>query len=102
MPSGPTPGQGSPGYTIADELPTATSPYPEGAVAMANKSTPNTSDSQWFIVIGSGGSGLTSTYNLLGTVTNGLDVAKTINAAGASDGTPTETVTITKVTIAET
>jgi peptidyl-prolyl cis-trans isomerase B (cyclophilin B) len=98
---GPTPGQGGPGYTIADELPTAASPYPEGAVAMANNSTPNTSGSQWFVVIGSGGSGLTASYNLLGTVTSGLDVAKTINAAGTSSGTPTETVIVTKVTIAE-
>ena len=100
--TGPIPGQGGPGYTIADELPTAPNPYPEGAVAMANNSTPNTSGSQWFIVIGSGGSGLGPSYNLFGTIASGLDVAKTINAAGTSAGTPTETIVITKVTIAET
>ncbi|MEY2454597.1 MAG: hypothetical protein QOD92_4171 [Acidimicrobiaceae bacterium] len=98
---GPTPGQGGPGYTIADELPTAASPYPEGAVAMANNSTPNTSGSQWFIVIGTGGSGLTSSYNLLGTISAGLDVAKAINAAGTQSGTPTEEIVINTVTITE-
>jgi cyclophilin family peptidyl-prolyl cis-trans isomerase len=98
---GPTPGQGGPGYTIADELPTAQNPYPEGAVAMANDSTPNTSGSQWFIVIGSGGSGLGPTYNLLGNITSGLDVAKAINAAGTQGGTPSEEIKIDKVTITE-
>jgi cyclophilin family peptidyl-prolyl cis-trans isomerase len=98
---GPTPGQGGPGYTIADELPTAASPYPEGAVAMANNSTPNTSGSQWFIVIGTGGSGLTSSYNLLGTISAGLDVAKAINDSGTQSGTPTEEIVINSVTITE-
>jgi cyclophilin family peptidyl-prolyl cis-trans isomerase len=99
--TGPTPGQGGPGYTIPDELPTDASPYPEGVVAMANNSTPNTSGSQWFVVIGTGGSTLTATYNRLGRVESGLDVATAINAAGGSDGKPTEQITITKVTITE-
>jgi cyclophilin family peptidyl-prolyl cis-trans isomerase len=99
--NGPTPGQGDVGYTIADELPTAPSPYPEGAVAMANKSTPNSASDEWFIVIGTGGSRLTSTYSKLGTIATGLDVAQAINALGAQDGTPTEAVTIKTVTIAE-
>jgi cyclophilin family peptidyl-prolyl cis-trans isomerase len=99
--TGPTPGQGGPGYTIPDELPTGATPYPEGAVAMANNSTPNTSGSQWFIVIGTGGSSLAPSYNLLGTISSGLEVAKTINAAGTQSGTPTEAIVITKVTITE-
>lgn len=100
---GPTPGQGGPGYTIADELPTTVAtPYPEGEVAMANNSTPNTSGSQWFIVIGNGGAQLTATYNRLGVITAGLDVAKAINAVGTTSGKPTESVVITKVTITET
>ena len=98
---GPTPGQGGPGYTIADELPTAPDPYPEGAVAMANDGPPNTGGSQWFIVIGSGGSRLSPTYSRFGTITSGLDVAKAINAGGTPEGTPRKVVTITALSISE-
>jgi len=38
--TGPTPGQGGPGYTFEDELPKDPSPYSEGAVAMANPPSP--------------------------------------------------------------
>ena len=99
--TGPSPGQGGPGYTIADELPTAPTPYPEGAMAMANNSAPNTGGSQWFIVIGDGGAGLTPTYSLFGTVTDGLDVATKINAMGSESGTPTKEVTIDSMSITE-
>jgi cyclophilin family peptidyl-prolyl cis-trans isomerase len=99
--NGPTPGQGGPGYKFNDELPTDANPYPEGAVAMANSGA-NTNGSQWFVVIGSGGSGLGHTFNKIGTLSDGLDVAKAINAVGTQAGTPTEEVLITKVTITET
>jgi cyclophilin family peptidyl-prolyl cis-trans isomerase len=99
--TGPQVGAGGPGYTIPDELPTTAKPYPEGAVAMGNKSAPNTAGSQWFIVIDSGGDRLGPSYSVLGMVTSGLDVAKAINAVGTADGTPTEEVLITAVTITE-
>jgi cyclophilin family peptidyl-prolyl cis-trans isomerase len=102
--NGPTPGQGGPGYTFADELPKEPSPYAEGAVAMANSGA-NTNGSQWFVVIGSGGSGLGVKYSKFGTIQSGLDVAKLINASGTSgdqQGTPTEEIKINAVTITET
>ena len=99
--TGPQPGAGGPGYTFADELPTDASPYPEGTVAMANDSTPDTNGSQWFVVIGSRGSTLGNSFNRLGTIASGLDVATTINAAGTQSGAPTEEIKITKVTITE-
>jgi peptidyl-prolyl cis-trans isomerase B (cyclophilin B) len=98
--NGPTPGQGDAGYKFADELPTGANPYPEGAVAMANSGV-NTNGSQWFVVIGSGGSGLSPSFNRVGTLTAGLDVAKAINATGTQAGTPTEEIRITNVTITE-
>lgn len=99
--TGPTPGTGGPGYTIPDELPTSAEPYPEGTVAMANNSAPDTGGSQWFIVIGAGGSGLTPSYSVLGTVTSGLDVAIKINEAGTDAGTPTKAITIDSMSITE-
>jgi cyclophilin family peptidyl-prolyl cis-trans isomerase len=99
--NGPTPGQGGPGYKFADELPTGASPYTEGTVAMANSGA-NTNGSQWFVVIGSGGSKLQPSFNRIGTLSAGLDVAKAINATGTQAGTPTEEILITKVTITET
>jgi cyclophilin family peptidyl-prolyl cis-trans isomerase len=99
--NGPTPGTGSPGYTVPDELPTGANPYPEGAVAMANTGQPNSGGSQFFIVIGTGGTQLGPSYSHFGTVTGGLDVAQAINAAGSTSGTPAEVVTITNVTITE-
>ena len=99
--NGPTPGQGGPGYSFADELPKDPSPYSEGAVAMAN-SGPNTNGSQFFVVVGDGGSGLGILYSKFGTIQAGLDVVKAINATGTKDGTPTEEIKINAVTITET
>jgi cyclophilin family peptidyl-prolyl cis-trans isomerase len=98
--NGPTPGEGGPGYKFADELPTDANPYPDGAVAMANSGA-NTNGSQWFVVIDSGGSRLNPSFSRFGTVTSGLDIAKTINTAGTAAGTPTEEIHITKVVITE-
>lgn len=101
--NGPTPGQGGPGYTFADELPKDASAYTEGAIAMAN-SGPNTNGSQWFVVVGSGGSQLGPQYTKFGMIQSGLEVTRTINAAGgpAPDGAPTEEVKINAVSISET
>jgi cyclophilin family peptidyl-prolyl cis-trans isomerase len=100
--TGPTPGQGGPGYSFNDELPKDPSPYVEGAVAMAN-SGPNTNGSQWFIVVGQGGAGLGIQYSKFGTVQAGLDVATAINKAGTNDssGAPTEEIKVNAITIIE-
>lgn len=102
-PVGPTPGTGGPGYTIPDELPTGDNPYPAGTIAMANTSAPDTSGSQWFIVVGDGGQQLTPTYTVFGHVTAGQDVVDEINKHGdaATNGTPTKVIAITSVTITE-
>jgi cyclophilin family peptidyl-prolyl cis-trans isomerase len=99
-------GSGSPGYKIDDELPRAGS-YRIGSVAMAN-SGPNTNGSQFFVITGEAGVQLPPQYSLFGTVTEGMDVVRTIEAAGtpatATDpgGKPTEVVKISSITIKET
>jgi cyclophilin family peptidyl-prolyl cis-trans isomerase len=94
-------GAGGPGYEFADELPTAGPPYYEiGSLAMAN-SGPNTNGSQFFIVTGEQGAGLSADYSKFGKVTEGMDVVMAIEATGTSGGTPSEETTITKVTITE-
>lgn len=102
-PVGPTPGQGGPGYTIPDELPTGDAPYPAGTLAMANTGQPDTGGSQWFIVVGDGGQQLTPTYTVFGHVTEGQDIVDAINEFGdaATNGTPTKLVSIKTVTITE-
>ena len=98
-------GGGGPGYTIADELPKE--PYRIGSVAMANKSAPNTGESQFFIVTGNAGVDLPPQYSLFGTVTDGMDVVRSIEAAGTRQtptdpgGQPTEVVTIASIDIRE-
>jgi cyclophilin family peptidyl-prolyl cis-trans isomerase len=93
-------GTGGPGYRILDELPGANE-YRIGSVAMANAG-PNTGGSQFFIVTGEQGAKLPPGYALFGTVTEGLDVVKKIEADGSPEGTPTTPHQINKVTITET
>jgi cyclophilin family peptidyl-prolyl cis-trans isomerase len=99
-------GLGGPGYKFDDELPKPGS-YKIGSVAMAN-SGPNTNGSQFFVITGDAGVSLPVQYSLFGTVTEGMDVVKNIEAVGtpatAADpgGKPTEVVTITSITIKET
>ena len=104
-PIGPTPGTGGPGYTIADEFPAVGGEegYPVGALAMAKTSEPNSTGSQFFIMA-TGSGGLPAEYNLFGSVVSGQEVVDEINALGdaATNGTPTEIVTIESVTITET
>ncbi len=102
--------QTTPGYTIPDELPDTSglaSPadaYPDGALAMANRG-PDTGTSQFFIVVPGGGQQFATNpnYTVFGRVVEGLDVATSINQFGdaATNGTPTRSISITKVTITE-
>ena len=101
-PTGTT--SGGPGYTIPDEL-TGKEHYAPGTIAMANAG-PNTAGSQFFLITGPEGANLDGApnYTIFGQVTEGLDVAKQINALmpvqdGSYDGPPTEAVYIERVTI---
>lgn len=95
---------GGPGYSIPDEL-AGDQHYAPGTVAMANAG-PDTGGSQFFLITGPEGEGLDSVpnYTIFGQITEGLDVAQTINALmptddGSYDGPPTEAVYLESVTI---
>jgi cyclophilin family peptidyl-prolyl cis-trans isomerase len=97
-------GSGGPGYTIPDEFPAkaskAADQYPLGSVAMANTGQPHTGGSQWFVVTGPEGEGLTNSYSLFGHVTAGMKVVDEINADGSTAGVPPDvTHRMLKVTI---
>jgi len=97
---GPTLGIGNPGYQFPDELPEQ-GEYEVGSVAMAN-SGENTNGSQFFIVTGAAGEELPPLYSLFGSVSEGLDVMREIEAVGsAGAGKPSEMVTIQSITITE-
>ena len=93
-------GTGDPGYKLPDEPPK--NGYKAGDVAMAN-SGPNTSGSQFFLVVSANGAKTLSQqhnddgsykYSILGHMdAHGLRVAKKINTFGGPDpGTPTKTM----------
>ncbi len=95
-------GRGGPGYRIPDELPGPDHTYEIGAVAMANSGSPHTGGSQFFVVTGERGTQLANSYSRFGTVVEGLDVVKRIEADGAPDPQPPTVVhRITRVTIEE-
>ena len=87
------------GYKFRDELP-APGSYRLGSFAMANAG-PNTNGSQFFIISGDSGVGLPPLYALFGQVSEGLDVVAAIDKIGTPSGRPSQTVTITSVTITE-
>ena len=93
-------------YTLPTENlpPAATSAkpsYPAGSVAMATSSA-GVSGSQFFIVAGSQGESLGSSYPLFGLVTSGMNVVQTINQQGSASGIPPAvTQRILSVTIHE-
>jgi len=97
-------GAGGPGYSIPDEL-SGSEHYTPGTVAMANAG-PNTGGSQFFLITGPEGANLDANpaYTIFGKITDGLDVAKKINALmpkrdGTFDGEPSQAVYIDRVTI---
>lgn len=93
-------GTGGPGYTIRDEPVTAT--YQRGTVAMARSSQPNSVGSQFFIVLADDArTSLASanTYQIIGSVTTGMEVADAI-AAAADREIPSQPIAMTKVVIA--
>lgn len=94
-------GTGGPGYTITDEP--VTTPYKRGTVAMARTSAPNSVGSQFFIVLDDkDGAVLSSanTYQIIGNVTSGMDVADAIYLAAAGAENPASPIPVTTATVA--
>jgi cyclophilin family peptidyl-prolyl cis-trans isomerase len=103
-------GSGGPGYSTVDKPP-ADAAYPKGTIAMAKSQAEpaGTAGSQFFVVTGDNAqaalapSGQGPLYAIVGHVVKGLDVVDKIAAipiqGGSTDGPPTETVYIVKVTI---
>lgn len=92
-------GTGGPGYTIQDEPVTTT--YKRGTVAMARTSRPNSVGSQFFIVLADDARAAlqaANTYQILGTVSNGMEVVDAIAAAADAEN-PSQPVVMTGVTV---
>ena len=96
-------GTGGPGYKFKDEP--VTKPYSAGTVAMANAG-PNTNGSQFFIMHLD--QPLPPNYTIFGKVVAGMDVLNSIantpvgyNLNSGESSKPSETVTITSITIDE-
>ncbi|MEV4847248.1 peptidylprolyl isomerase [Micromonospora matsumotoense] len=99
-------GSGGPSYRFAEEnLPVGKEPaYPAGVIAMAKTADPQTTGSQFFIVFGE--TALDPSYTLLGTVVAGLDVVRSVGAAGHDDaygsnggGHPKKRIVIHRATV---
>jgi cyclophilin family peptidyl-prolyl cis-trans isomerase len=93
-------GTGGPGYTIQDEP--VTTPYERGTVAMARTPQPNSVGSQFFIVLADEAEGslaAANTYQILGSVSAGMDVVDAI-AAAADAEQPSDPVAMTDVRVA--
>jgi cyclophilin family peptidyl-prolyl cis-trans isomerase len=92
-------GTGGPGYEIQDEPVTAT--YGRGTVAMARTRAPNSVGSQFFIVLDDAARGAlesANTYQIIGTVTTGMETADAI-AAAADGENPSDPVEMTDVSV---
>jgi cyclophilin family peptidyl-prolyl cis-trans isomerase len=95
-------GSGGPGYAIQDEP--VTTQYSRGTVAMARTAAPNSVGSQFFIVLSDNArTALASanTYQIIGTVTKGMDVADAITTAAAGVEIPTQPIPMTKLTVSQ-
>ncbi len=93
-------GTGGPGYTIRDE--TVTASYGRGVVAMARSTQPNSVGSQFFVVLDDEARGSlqqANTYQIIGSVTSGMETADGI-AALADAEIPSQPVVMTDVTVA--
>lgn len=92
-------GSGGPGYTITDEPVIA--PYGRGVVAMARTAQPNSVGSQFFIVLDDearGSLAQANTYQIIGKVVSGMEVADAITAAADAE-IPSRPVVMTDVRV---
>jgi cyclophilin family peptidyl-prolyl cis-trans isomerase len=93
-------GGGGPGYSIQDEPVTAT--YKRGTVAMARTSEPNSVGSQFFVVLDDKDEAVlasANTYQIIGSVSSGMDTVDAIYAAAGGQELPSSPVAVTKVTV---
>jgi peptidyl-prolyl cis-trans isomerase B (cyclophilin B) len=93
-------GRGGPGYEIKDEPVTAT--YKRGTVAMARTQAPDSVGSQFFIVLDDKDEPVLSsanTYQIIGSVTSGMDTVDAIYAAAGGQELPAKPVAMDKVTV---
>jgi len=93
-------GTGGPGYTIQDEP--VSGVYGRGTVAMARTDAPDSVGSQFFIVLDDGARDILAfynTYQIIGTVTAGMDTADAITAAAGGQELPSEPVVMTDVNV---
>ena len=93
-------GSGGPGYEIKDEP--VTTPYKRGTVAMARTSAPDSVGSQFFIVLDDNDRAVlesANTYQIIGSVTAGLETVDAIYAAAASQELPANPIAMDKVTV---
>jgi cyclophilin family peptidyl-prolyl cis-trans isomerase len=93
-------GTGGPGYSIQDEPVTAT--YKRGTVAMARTSAPNSVGSQFFIVLDDKDEPIlasANTYQIIGSVSSGMDAVDSIYAAAGGQELPSNPVAMTRVTV---
>ncbi len=81
-------GTGGPGYKFNDEL--VKGNYTQGCLAMANSGA-NTNGSQFFICTSDDSKTLAKSYNLLGKVTSGMNIALKIQGPG--DDASTKSIT---------
>jgi cyclophilin family peptidyl-prolyl cis-trans isomerase len=91
---------GGPTYTIQDEP--VTTPYKRGTVAMARTADPHSVGSQFFIVLDDRDADVLSfynTYQVIGAVSSGMDVADAIYSASAGQEQPANPIAMTKVTV---
>lgn len=93
-------GTGGPGYSVR-EKPPADLKYTPGTVAMAKTGNEpaGTSGSQFFVVTGAGAASLPPEYALVGEVTEGMDVVRTIGELGGPDERPLKSILIEKATL---
>jgi peptidyl-prolyl cis-trans isomerase B (cyclophilin B) len=101
-------GTGGPGYTIKDEP--VTTKYQRGTVAMARTPDPDSVGSQFFIVLDDGAAPAlaqpgANNYQIIGTVTAGMEVVDTIaampNSGQNSGNAAIDPVPMTKVTVSK-
>jgi peptidylprolyl isomerase len=97
-------GAGGPGYQFADE--SISRDYERGTLAMANAG-PNTNGSQFFVVLEDLRGKLPKNYTIFGRVVEGMDVVDAIantptaTSRSGENSSPTEPITLEKVTISE-
>jgi cyclophilin family peptidyl-prolyl cis-trans isomerase len=93
-------GTGGPGYEIKDEPVTAK--YGRGTVAMARTPAPDSVGSQFFIVLDDKDRDVlesANTYQIIGTVTAGMEAVDAIYAAAEGQDMPSNPVVMDKVTV---